>query len=953
MPSFRLFILPGLLLLLSCTQTDSSGQFLQPKSGSSVVGNLLLSVEAADTDGLTQVGITFNGQTAPLLLCQSAGDCQGNNFRTTRSDIDPAAYGAGPGELTLRLWVTDASGAQSNVATVSVNWQPLSVSGLNVQRSTGGDQINVSWTANPAVLRYNLYLASVSGVNRNNYQQLPDGQAKLASSNTSESFTGLDPAKYYYLLMTGVNGAGEAAVATEIVIPTSQPANRPPVAGVDNYSTPTNQTLQVAAAQGLLRNDSDPDNDALSVNTTPMTAPQSGTLTLATDGSFRYVPNQNFNGTDNFVYRISDGKGGSAQAAVSIVVNAAPNNPPVAVADSYSATSNQTLQVSAAQGVLSNDTDPDNDALTVNTTPLTPPQSGTLALAANGSFSYVPNQNFTGTDSFTYQISDGKGGTAQATATLQVNLAITNITGNSLSMTGGFLYIGQGEDPPGSQIGTGLYRIGDCIQLVDTRCSMQGRYAEAAQSGHVPGQQGNYTFVMTYPGVSSTPVLARSVSANSNNVQFIATGQARFELSLFPDSGGKFSGIYPATPFNDSLNFGAFIQGSASCSGLPVGLPCSIGQVGRVPGAQIQAQLDRLSFTIPGSALDDPGPVPPTATADQYATTAGQTLNVAAPGLLANDLEGNALRQGNQLAIRHSLNPGLGSLVGLSINEYQQDLYLYPAFATAIQLIDRLGASQGNLPMQGEAANDVDLDITPQAFTLKDSQIPQGSLLIFNGETNATEIYAVNPATGALLARLDTAFGASHVVGGAYNPVSRTLWLLQDNVPAAGVGNIVAQIDPITGQVLSSFNLITAQHSYGVSYGDLHINPYNGNILLVTNIQSAMAEFDRTGKLLRLLPLPAGVSGISGLAVSADGARLWLASTNGEVYELGFANQGVVPTLTATLLSGPANGSVILRPDGSFSYTPNGGFSGQDSFTYQLSGAFGGNSQNTVVINVQ
>lgn len=321
--------------------------------------------------------------------------------------------------------------------------------------------------------------------------------------------------------------------------------------------------------------------------------------------------------------------------------------------------------------------------------------------------------------------------------------------------------------------------------------------------------------------------------------------------------------------------------------------------------------------------------------------------------MLANDREGQALRQGDQLAIRYSFSPGLGSLVGLSANEYQQDLYLYPAFAAAIQRIDRLGVSQGSLPMQGEGANDVDLDIAAQAFLLNNTQIPQGSLLIFNGETDATEIYAVDPANGTLLARLDSAFGASHVVGGAYNPVSRTLWLLQDNVPATGVGNIVAQIDPVTGQVLSRFSLVTNQHNFAVSFGDLHINPYNGNILVVSSIQSAMAEFDRSGKLLRLLPFPAGVSSISGLAVSADGARLWLTATNGAVFELGFANQGVVPTLSATLLSGPVNGSLVLRPDGSFSYTPNAGFSGQDSFTYQLAGAFGGSGQTTVVLNVQ
>lgn len=457
---------------------------------------------------------------------------------------------------------------------------------------------------------------------------------------------------------------------------------------------------------------------------------------------------------------------------------------------------------------------------------------------------------------------------------------------------------------------------------------------------------------MSYPGVGNSPVLARSVQANSNSLQFISSAEARFELSLFPDNGGKFSSLYPATPFIDSLNFGAFIGSTASCSGLG-NLSCSIGQVGKVAGAQMQATLNLLTFTIPGSALDNPGQLSPAASADVYQTSANQTLNIAAPGLLANDQEGQALKQGDQLVIRHNLSPGLGSLVGLAVNEYQQALYLYPSFGATVHLINRLGVNLGSLTMQGEAANDVDLDIAAEAFTLKDTQIPQGSLLIFNGETGVTEVYALDAQTGILLSQLDTAFGTSHVVGGAYNPVTGTIWLLQDNVPAGPQGDLVAQIDPVTGQILSSFNVVNDQHSFSVSFGDLHINPRNGNILLVSSIQSSMAEFDVNGNLLRLIPLPTSVSSVSGLAVSADGSRLWLASTSGGVYELGFANEGVVPTLKVTLLSGPTNGSVILKPDGSFSYTPNSNFIGQDSFTYQLTGAFGGTSQATVVINVQ
>jgi hypothetical protein len=691
-------------------------------------------------------------------------------------------------------------------------------------------------------------------VNSSNYLQLPDGQAKLAISGTAGTFTGLNPGLYYYLLMSGVNGGGESVLAAQITI-----------------------------------------------------AP----------------------------------------------VNLPGNTPPFAVADNYNAISNQTLAVDVSQGLLVNDSDPDGDTLTVDLTPVSLPASGSLVLGADGSFSYTPNPGFIGSDSFDYQISDGKGATAQATVTIEVKKLITNITGASLSMTGAFLYIGKGEAPVGSMIGTGLYRIGDCIQLLDTRCSIEGRYAEDVASGNVPGQQGNFTFIMTYPGVGDSPVLAKSVLPNSNSLQFVGSNPARFELSLFPDSGGKFSGLFPETPFIDSLNFSAFIQPVAVCSGLSVGVSCSIGQVGQIDGARIMASLNNLNFSIPGSALDNTGPFPATASDDLYPVVVNSPLNIVAPGVLANDAEGKGLLQGNQLEIRHSLSPGLGSLVGLAANEYKQALYLYPAFGSAIPLINRLGVNLGSLTMQGEGANDVDLDIAQQAFTLKDKQIPQGSLLIFNGETDVTEIYAVDANTGALLTKLDTAFGASHVVGGAYNPVTNSIWLIQDNVPAGALGNLVAQIDPITGQVLSSFNTVTAQHSFAVSYGDLHINPHNGHILLVSSIQSTLAEFDVKGNLVRMLALPAGVNTLSGLAVSADGKTMWMVSTSGAVFELGFANLGSVPTLSASLLSGPTHGTLVLRRDGSFSYTPNAAFIGIDSFTYQLSGAFGGVSSATVVLDVK
>ena len=77
---------------------------------------------------------------------------------------------------------------------------------------------------------------------------------------------------------------------------------------------------------------------------------------------------------------------------------------PVAVADSYSTPQNTAL-VQAAPGVLANDTDANGDPLTAVLD--TNVAHGTLALSANGGFTYTPTTGYSGPDSFTYHANDG------------------------------------------------------------------------------------------------------------------------------------------------------------------------------------------------------------------------------------------------------------------------------------------------------------------------------------------------------------------------------------------------------------------------------------------------------------------------------------------------------------------------------------------------------------------
>ena len=104
----------------------------------------------------------------------------------------------------------------------------------------------------------------------------------------------------------------------------------------------------------------------------------------------------------------------SADNAVTFVGNTAP----VAVNDSFSVDEDHTLTV-AAPGVLGNDTDVDSTTLTALLA--SGPTNGTLTLNADGSFSYAPNQNFNGSDSFTYKANDGQLDSNLATVSLTVN----------------------------------------------------------------------------------------------------------------------------------------------------------------------------------------------------------------------------------------------------------------------------------------------------------------------------------------------------------------------------------------------------------------------------------------------------------------------------------------------------------------------------------------------------
>jgi hypothetical protein len=204
------------------------------------------------------------------------------------------------------------------------------------------------------------------------------------------------------------DGTVDSNVATVTI--TINPVNDAPTAVDDSAST----QQDAAVAIDVLANDSDPENDLLSVSS--VTQGVNGSV-VNNGGDVTYTPNPGYTGPDSFTYVANDGLADSNIATVTITVTPV-NDPPTAIDDAYAVDQDSALNV-AAPGVLGNDSDPDSDPVTAAL--VSGVSSGTLALYADGSFDYTPNGGFYGTDSFTYTANDGTVDSNVATVTITVN----------------------------------------------------------------------------------------------------------------------------------------------------------------------------------------------------------------------------------------------------------------------------------------------------------------------------------------------------------------------------------------------------------------------------------------------------------------------------------------------------------------------------------------------------
>ena len=314
-----------------------------------------------------------------IVYSPEAGYAGPDSFGYTTSDGR-----GGSASATVTVTVT----AQPNRPPVAVNdaattfaGQPVTVAVLANDSDPDGDTLTIVGVTAPA-----------------------NGTVAATATNVTYTpaprFTGTDTFTY-----TIDDGRGGTATAT-VTVTVGPPPNRPPVAVNDAATTTSGQPVTV----DVIANDSDPDGDPLTVQS--VTAPALGTAQIS-GNQVVYTPAAGVLGTDTFDYTINDGRGGTATASVTITITAPINRPPVAVDDNAATAVSTPVLID----VLANDSDPDGDPLTIVS--VTQPANG-VATIANGEISYQPQRGFTGTVTFQYTISDGRGGTATATVTVVV-----------------------------------------------------------------------------------------------------------------------------------------------------------------------------------------------------------------------------------------------------------------------------------------------------------------------------------------------------------------------------------------------------------------------------------------------------------------------------------------------------------------------------------------------------
>ena len=878
------------------TVTDASGQ----KSTASV--SIAVKPTAANDTASTVVNTVLNGST---VLSNDAGSALTvtSNTSPSHGTVTIAASGTYvytpttgySGADSFTYTTTDSSG-QTATATVNITVTPLAadnvgttvvntaLNGTSVLTNDNGTGLTV--TSNTAPAHGTLTLAA-----NGTYTYTP-----------TTNYSGTDSFTY-----TVTDGNLQSSAATVTLTITPQAVN-------NTGTTTANVTL---AGASVLANDG---GSGLTV--TSNTAPSYGTVTVAANGTYTYVPASNYSGPDSFSYTATDTAGQTTSAFVNLTVK------PVAIIDTASTPAGVTLN---GASVLAND---GGSALTVTSN--TAPSHGTVTVATDGTFLYTPTANYSGPDSFTYTISDATGQTSTSAVNITVTpvaTADTGITPANIALNGSTVLV--------NDLGSGLTVTGNTAPSHGTvTVAANGTYTYTPVANY--SGAGSFTYTATdASGQSTTTTVVLTVNpVAANNV---GTTPANTTLSapsvLTNDAGTGLTVIGNTSPAHGTVTVaanGTYVYAPATgYSG-----PDSFSYTATDSSGHTTVGLVNLTVTIVAS--DD------TASTPANTPLSGSTV-------LANDI-------GTTLAVTGHTSPMHGTVTIAANGTYVYtpatgysgpDSFSYIASdasgqtATAIVSLtvsptsgDDTGSTLANVVLNGATvlANDVGTGLTVTGHT-----VPSRGTVVINSDGTYAYTPALNYSGPDSFSYTTTdAFGQT-----ATSSVTLTVAPVAANDAALTQAGIPYVGPSVLANDAGTSLIVTA-----------HSTPGHGTLIIAANgtyLYTPAAGYS-VGDSFTYTATDA-----SGQTTTAI-VYITVVPSSGNDYIVTAANTAISGpslllndggnALTVTANSSPAHGTVAVAADGIYTYTPTSGYAGTDSFTYTATDSAGQTTTATVSIVV-
>ncbi|RXG20517.1 Ig-like domain-containing protein, partial [Leeuwenhoekiella aequorea] len=650
--------------------------------------------------------------------------------------------------------------------------------------------------------------------------------------------------------------------------------------------------IETVITGNVLTNDSDPEGDSFSVSSN--TAASNGTVVLDADGSLTYTPNGTYSGTDQFTYTITDAAGATATATVYISIDPSPNggNTILAVNDINDTFVNQPV----SGNVGTNDQNPDGPAGTEVFTVVTQPVNGTLVFNPDGSYTYTPNTDFIGEDTFTYQICDG--GSPQACDTASVTIQVLPEGGpdNAAPVANDDTSITEAGIPvSGNVIVNDFDPDGDTITVTGNTTPNNGTVVVNPDGSFTytpnPGFTGEDTFDYTIcdsgiPSLCSTATVTIEVIGDAGNTT-VANDDAYFGFIETVITGNVLTN--DSDPEGDSFS----VSSNTAASNGTVVLDAD-GSLTYTPNGTYSG-TDQFTYTITDAAGA-------TATATVYISI-DPSPNGGNEILAVNDINDTFVNQpvsGNVGTNDQNPDGPAGTEVFTVVTQpvngtlvFNPDgSYTYTPNTNFVgedtftyQICD------GGSPQACDTAS-VYLEVVPLETTQNDPPVA-------NADTNTTEVgVSIN----------------GNVIVNDFDPDGDTITVTGNTTPNNGT----AVVNPDGTYTYTPNPGFTGEDSFEYTICDNGTPQACDTAIVVIQVVPDSGNITNANDDVYFAEINSGISG--------------------NVLDNDTDPEGQTQTVDVALspANGPANGTLVINPDGTFEYTPNTDFAGTDQFTYSI-----------------